>query len=1141
MKNFFRRSRRFFSQSESTRTAIPFGRPRRFTHERLEPRMMLTINPSGAEFLVNDTVPGFQGTNDSVVSVAVSETAGTIAAYAGLGAGRREGIFLSRTGGESTTPSVVLASSTIQGQRTAATVAANQAGNTIVVWQGRGAGDKYGIFLQRFDSTGAKVGDEQRVNETRGGTQHDPAVAMAADGSFVITWSGSTAADPAGIFTRRFNADGTAAGSEELVNTTTADDQIESDIAMSSSGDYVITWSSRGQDGEGWGVFGQRFNAAGARQGDEFQLNTTTAASQRQSSVAMQDDGTFIAVWSSRGQDGDNWEIVGRRFDAAGAAVGDEFVVNTTTTGRQLNAQIAGAGGKYLVAWQSGVLGAGGWEIMTQELDTSGNRVGTEQIVNSLIAGTDSGHQIHPAVALNAAGSGSVVWSGYGTTDRRGVFGRRFQDDAPAEDNLTPDLASIANQTVAPNTELMVTVTATDPNAGDTLTYQLDPNNSPTGATIERTDNNTAVIRWTPTDAEQNSVVNFRVLVTDNGTSPLADAETFTATVTDGTVLVDLNGADEAGVDTAVNFLVDRADTISVVDQDLLVTGAQDGTISSATAQLSIIRNAGEETLQVDTLDTNITTSFNTNTRTLTLTGEDTQENYQRVLRTLTYRNTATNPRLTRDVRVRVNDGTEESMLAIARITIGTADPVSLAQDLAAAGVRLLGAAESANNTAQREQFADGGQFLPFVPITNADGSLNQVATENNITDANTPTWIFSDGTRLEGVQTLETLAAQADILIPVSDNPFIAPILDAPLLVGSPLHVPLDGFDPNGGPLTYSVTTSNPNVSASLLSGNRSARVDVAGYGDMVFELFEQRASRPTQRFIDLANDDFYDGIIFHRIINDFVIQGGDPTGTGSGGSTLGDFNDQFHVDLQHNRTGLLSYAKSTDDTNDSQFFITEFTDAQSQSNLRNLDFNHSIFGILVEGEGNRAAISDTATAADDRPVNDVTIENVEIFDDQENAVLFLEAAAGTTGDVMVTVTVTDQQGNTFDRQFTVTVEQDQDDFVDPLTGNRPFDGRPFLADITSPRTIARNTTAQIQLNATDVEGDSFVFGAELPRDRTGALIPQETFNFTVDPGTGLLEVTPPTDFTGTLQIVATVGRTANAADDDQQLISNW
>src|SRR5690606_25570796 len=119
-------------------------------------------------------------------------------------------------------------------------------------------------------------------------------------------------------------------------------------------------------------------------------------------------------------------------------------------------------------------------------------------------------------------------------------------------------------------------------------------------------------------------------------------------------------------------------------------------------------------------------------------------------------------------------------------------------------------------------------------------------------------------------------------------------------------------------------------------------------------------RSSRAAERIIELAESGFYDDVIFHRIVNDFMIQTGDPTGTGSGVTTLGYFNDQFHPELQHVQTGLLAMAKTTDsdtnasydDTNDSQFFVTE-------GPSRHLDFNHTIFGYLTEGEDVREAIS--------------------------------------------------------------------------------------------------------------------------------------------------------------------------------------
>ena len=1133
----------FFRKFRRSRSAVSFTSKRRVTqkrhvsqkrlvHEQLEPRMMLSINPTGNEFLVNERVHGFQATGENVSSVAVSEAAGTIAVYAGLGAGRREGIFLRKVDQEA---EAQLANFTIRGTRTNAVVAANDAGNTVVVWQGRGPGDKYGIFLQRFGVDGKPIDNaiEKLVNETTGGKQRDPAVAMAADGSFVVTWTGPSSADPYGVYARRFSADGTPIAGEELINTVTASDQGESAIAVNSGGDYIVTWSSRNQDiasgqesnGLGpsdWGVFGQRFSAAGARQGENFQINTTTAASQRESSIALQDNGTFMVVWSSFGQDGDSWAVVAQRFDATGTAAGDEFVVNTTTTDHQRHPQIAGAAGKYLITWQSGVQDGSGWEIKAQELDAAGNRVGEEQAVNTSNAGVNSGHQQHPAAALNAAGNGAVIWSGYGNTDRRGVFGRSFKEDGNVqqEPNLTPDLAPISDQTLAPGNELEVTVGATDPNSPDTLTYQLDPTKSPAGATIERTSNNTAVIRWTPTTADSGSTVTFRVLVTDNGEPPLSDTEEFQVTVSDGRLNIDLNGPNQSGADTTAQFAIGQG-AASIADSNLTISNAANDLISRTTVVLTATPNGSRETLEADTTGTNIEASYSSGLRRLFLSGVDSVANYEQVLKTLRYNNTATNASGTRTVEIQVNDASRLSSKPTITVTLGNADLVRFAQELAGSGTKFYGAAWCPACTAQKELFEDGSNLLPFVEVTNPDRTRNQVGDDNNI--GFYPTWVFGDGTRLEGAQTLETLSQRSGVTIPLSVDPYLAPIFDSELLVGSPLHVSLDGYDPNGGPLSYTVSTDNSAVKAEILSGNRSARVQVAGFGDMVFELFEQRAQRPTDRFIELANDDFYDDVIIHRVINNFVLQGGDPLGTGTGGSTLGDFDDHFHVDLQHNRTGLLSYAKSSDDTNDSQFFVTE----GDGSSLRNLDFNHSIFGVLVEGESNRAAISDTAVNGSS-PVNTVTMESVTIFQDDENGVLFLKADPGTTGNVTVTVKVTDQQGNSSERSFVVDVQPDVTPNL-PVGRPDPRNGRPFLGDV-APVSITQNTTAQIQLTATDVEGDAFVFSA----DRRGSV------NYTFDVSdTGLLTVTPPTDFVGTLPIEVQVGRTAIANDLDLQLIT--
>ncbi len=347
--------------------------------------------------------------------------------------------------------------------------------------------------------------------------------------------------------------------------------------------------------------------------------------------------------------------------------------------------------------------------------------------------------------------------------------------------------------------------------------------------------------------------------------------------------------------------------------------------------------------------------------------------------------------------------------------------------------------------------------------------------------------------------------------------QPRFTPIPESTLLAGSPLHVPLDGIDPSGQALTYTAVVSDPLVTATVVSVNRSIRIQVATYGTMVFQLFDGRVRRATNRIATLADSGFYNGVIFHRIINDFIIQGGDPTGTGAGGSPLGNFDDKFHVDLQHNRTGLLSMAKAADDTNDSQFFITE--GAQ-----RHLDFIHSIFGLLIEGESVRQQISNVAVdpSGNDRPVADVVMESVSTFVDTQNAVLMLKAPEGATGAVDVTVTVQNSSGTSTSQTFRVNVTPD--------TINSP----PFLADIPEITTPI-DTDVTYQLVAIDTEGDPAFYLDQQSMSANGLPIPVSaplSMQYTVDFDTGLLTVSPRNGISGVQRISVATAVSPNAVD---------
>lgn len=153
--------------------------------------------------------------------------------------------------------------------------------------------------------------------------------------------------------------------------------------------------------------------------------------------------------------------------------------------------------------------------------------------------------------------------------------------------------------------------------------------------------------------------------------------------------------------------------------------------------------------------------------------------------------------------------------------------------------------------------------------------------------------------------------------------------------------------------------------------AGNSIAKFETSK-GDFKVELFQDKAPVTSQNFINLVNKGFYNQLIFHRVIDGFMIQGGDPDGNGRGGPGYR-IKDEFHPDLRHNAPGILSMANAGPNTGGSQFFITLVP-------TPHLDNKHAVFGRVVEGMDVVKAIGKVKTDGVDRPVEPVVIKRIII-----------------------------------------------------------------------------------------------------------------------------------------------------------------
>jgi VCBS repeat-containing protein len=298
-------------------------------------------------------------------------------------------------------------------------------GRFVVSWRDASAqgGDtsSTGIKAQIFNADGSKAGGEFLVNTQIIREQSQQAIAGLSNGGFVVSWTDfSIQGDDtsgAGIKAQIFGVDGTRVGAEFLVNTQTLDYQAVPTITGLSDGRFVVSWvdgSGQGGDASGSAIKAQIFDAGGAKIGAEFLVNTQHKDYQSNPKISSMSNGGFVVTWDDdSGQGGDNsgFAIKAQIFNAHGAKIGTEFLVNTQTFNNQYEAAITGlSNGDFVITWrdESGQGGdASGSSIKAQIFNAEGARVGAEFLVNTQISNT----QYQPTVIGLSEGRFAVSWA----------------------------------------------------------------------------------------------------------------------------------------------------------------------------------------------------------------------------------------------------------------------------------------------------------------------------------------------------------------------------------------------------------------------------------------------------------------------------------------------------------------------------------------------------------------------------------------------------------------------------------------------------------------------------------------------------------------------------------------------------------
>ena len=270
-----------------------------------------------------------------------------------------------------------------------------------------------------------------RVNVTTSNTQTNPAIAVDSAGRFVAVWeSYGQDGDGWGVYAQRFNVEGEADGIPIRVNSTTTGHQRFPDVAMTKHGNFTVVYQSEDGDADGYGIITAEFDVDGIQQGNATVVNTTTSGHQMRPKIAMNGNGRGVVTWTTA--DADGYGIYARELLGNVNFFGNDFQVNTTTSSAQNYPDVASiyddeATFEYVITWQSHNQDGSGNGVYFQRYQFGGSAQGSETLANT----TTSDHQQAPSVSMDFDGDFVIVWESYGqdAANTTGIYGQRYSSD----------------------------------------------------------------------------------------------------------------------------------------------------------------------------------------------------------------------------------------------------------------------------------------------------------------------------------------------------------------------------------------------------------------------------------------------------------------------------------------------------------------------------------------------------------------------------------------------------------------------------------------------------------------------------------------------------------------------------------------